>query len=148
MDELFFTGGLHELFCRICMNMLFVSALLLVRNESKEFTIASTRMNTERGDWTDKRFLFALFLFFIYYNIFTNFGQIYWYGWACGLVRPLQGGAIENGLVRQLQGGTIETDKLDRYKGGAYGARVSRSPFFESVFFTQSLLRAGLIRII
>ena len=37
------------------MDRLFFSALLLVRNESKEFTIASTRMSTERGDRTDKR---------------------------------------------------------------------------------------------
>ena len=51
------------------------------------------------------------------------------------------------GLVSPLQGGAIETDKLDRYKGGVYGVKVSRSPFFESVFFTQSLLRVGLIRI-
>ena len=51
------------------MNMLFVSALLLVRNESKEFTIASTRMSTEIGDRTDRDSILPdfCFLFIIIY---------------------------------------------------------------------------------
>jgi hypothetical protein len=58
----------------------------------------------------------------------------------CGFVSPLQGGSIETDILGHNKG-VIETDILDRYKGGAYGAVVSRSPFCESVFFTQSLLR-------
>ena len=58
------------------MNMLFVSALLLVRNESKEFTIASTRMRCMYATRTDKRFYFGAFFVFYYYNIFHIFCPI------------------------------------------------------------------------
>ncbi len=90
------------------MNMLFVSALLLVRNESKEFTIASTRIRGMYGTRTDIDSHLGLFLFFIYYNKYYKFcPSLYRYGWYA---------KVDN-VFRQLVG----------YKGGVLAVEVGRS---------------------
>ena len=78
------------------MDRLFFSALLLVRNESKEFTIASTRMSTERGDRTDREgvgvwvqdrrdiLICPFFVFYLLQYIPQILGICF-----CGLVSPL-----------------------------------------------------------